>query len=117
MTGIGAIGTVTVLNITADTNILTSDIEITSEMVSPGGGGIIRLYFSFLFGTTPAMISVFNNGILKGNLNADNSGEIITDGYYRFDIDVESGDNINIQSSEEIISVNFIRAHLVQFGA
>ena len=104
--------------VVAATNILTSDIEITSEMVSPGGGGILRLYFSFAFSSTPGTISVFNNGTLKGNLNSDNSQNLVDNGYYRFDIDVEAGDNINLQSPTDAISaVNFFRAHLVQFGA
>jgi len=97
---------------------LTSDIAITSDMVKPGGGGILRLYFAFTFGSTPATIGVFNNSNLKGNFNADNSSELVDDGYYRFDIDVEAGDNINLQSSTDTITaINFIRAHLVQFGA
>ncbi len=86
-------------------------------MVKPGGGGILRLSFAFTFGTTPATVSVFNSSSLKGNLNADNSANVITDGFYRFDIDVESGDSINLQASESITAIRFLRAHLVQFGA
>lgn len=100
--------------ILADTNILNSDIEIIPYFVYPGGGGILRLYFSFTGATM--IVSVFNNDVFKGFLNADNNNDINNNGYYRFDIDVESGDNINLQSSAEI-SVNYIRAHLVQFGA
>jgi len=101
-----------------NTDILTSDITITSDMVKPGGGGILRLYFSFTFNATPATVGVFNNDTFKGNLNADNDSQVITDGYYRFDLDVEVGDNINIQcSTGSIDTVNFIRAHLIQFGA
>lgn len=86
-------------------------------MVKPGGGGILRLSFSFTFGATPAIVSVRNGGVLKGNLNADNSIEVITDGLYRFDIDVEAGDTINMRANQSITVINFIRAHLVQFGA
>ncbi len=103
--------------IAAATDILTSDISITTGMVKPGGGAILRLYFSFDFAVTPATISVFNNSTLKGNLNADNSGNVISDGYYRFDIDVEAGDEINLQASQQIDTINVMRAHLVQFGA
>ena len=104
------------------TDLLDSDIEITSDMVSPGGGGILRMYFAFTFTTTPGTIGVFNNSTFKGNLNADNSSEVVTDGYYRFDIDVESGDSINLQllsgtGGDSITAIHFIRAHLVQFGA
>ncbi len=103
--------------ISASSNILSTDIAITSAMVKPGGGGILRLAFAFTFGATPATVSVFNSSSLKGNLNADNSGNVITDGYYRFDIDVESGDSINLQASQSITAIRFLRAHLVQFGA
>ncbi len=102
--------------ITNGTDILSSDITITREIVKPGGGGILRLYFSFTH-VVDAIISVFNNSTLKGNLNADNSALTISNGYYRFDIDVEQDDNINLQSSEDITAVNFVRAHIVQFGA
>lgn len=103
--------------ISAASDILASDIPITAAQVSPGKGGLLRLYFSFEFGLTPAIISVFNNSTLKGILNADNAGEIITDGIYRFDIDIEAGDAINLQADQSITTVNLIRAHLVQFGA
>lgn len=103
--------------ITADTDILSSDISISASQVSPGGGGILRLMFSFVFASSPAVVRVFNNSVLKGSFNADNSFEIVDDGYYRFDIDVESGDEINLQASSNVTTVNFIRAHLIQFGA
>lgn len=102
--------------ITANNDILTSDILITSDMVNPGGGGILRLYFSFVFGVTPATVNVFN-GTLKGALNADNSSQVVSNGYYRFDIDVESGDTINLQANQTVTAINVLRAHLVQFGA
>lgn len=103
--------------IAADTDIFSSDLTIISDQVKPGGGGILRLSFSFTFGVTPATVSVRNGGVLKGNLNADNSAEVITNGYYRFDIDVEAGDTINMRSTQSITAINFLRAHLVQFGA
>ena len=101
----------------AGTDILSADISIIRAHVSPGGGGILRLLFGFEFGVTPAIITVTNGGLVKGILNADNAGEVITDGLYRFDIDVEEGDAINLQASESITTIRFIRAHLVQFGA
>jgi hypothetical protein len=102
--------------ITAANDILTSDIEITDAMVKPGGGGILRLYFSFTFAVSPATVNVFN-GTLKGALNADNSSQVVDNGYYRFDIDVEAGDTINLQANQNVTAINFFRAHLVQFGA
>ena len=103
-------------------DLFTSDIEITPAMVKPGGGGILRLYFAFTFTTTPGTIGVFNNSILKGNLNADNSAQVIDNGFYRFDLDVEAGDNINLRlltgsGGDNVTAINFVRAHLVQFGA
>ncbi len=103
--------------IVADTDILSSDIAIIRAHVSPGGGGTLRLLFGLEFGVTPAIITVTNGGAIKGILNADNAGEVITDGYYRFDIDVEEGDAINFQASQSVTTIRFIRAHLVQFGA
>ncbi len=103
--------------IAANTDIFSSDLSITADMVKPGGGGILRLSFSFTFDTTPAIVSVRNGGVLKGNLNADNSVEVITDGLYRFDIDVEAGDTINLRATESITAINFVRAHLIQIGA
>jgi len=107
-----------------NSNILTSDIAITPDLVKPGGGGILRLYFTFAFNTTPGTISVTNNGAVKGSLNADNDLQVVTNGYYRFDVDVEANDNINLQltagptsTALTIDTINFVRAHLVQFGA
>lgn len=101
-----------------NTDILASDIPITTELVKPGGGGILRLYFSFIFGASPATVTVFNNNTAKGTLNADNNSQIVTNGYYRFDIDVEAGDAINLKADQNITTVgSFFRAHLVQFGA
>ena len=113
--GVGAIITAIVtLNFGMDQNIFASDLEITSDDLRPGGGGILRLYFSFA-GTTTA--KVFNNGNFKGFLNADNSNTIADNGYYRFDIDVEGGDLINLQLGAAVTAVNFLRLHLVNFGA
>lgn len=110
------------LPIPINTNILSADIAITSAMVSPGGGGILRLYFTFIFNDTPGAITVTNNGADKGALNADNDSQIVSNAYYRFDLDVEAGDNINIQlkgtaTAVTVDTINFVRAHLVQFGA
>ena len=114
-TGTGAIITALVtLNFGMDQNIFVEDLIITSDDLRPGGGGILRLYFSFA-GTTTA--KVFNNGSFKGFLNADNSNTIADDGYYRFDIDVEGGDGINIPLGAAVTAVNFLRLHLVNFGA
>jgi len=114
-TGAGAIiAAVVTLNFGADENVFVNDVPISSDDLRPGGGGILRLYFSFV-GATDA--KVFNNGKFKGFLNADNSNTIATNGYYRFDIDVEGGDAINLQLGMVVSAVNFVRLHLVNFGA
>lgn len=103
--------------ITANTDIFSTGILVTNDSVKPGGGAVLRLTFSFTFGTSPSTVGVFNAGVFKGNLNANNTGDIITDGYYRFDIEVEAGDSINLRASESITTVNFAANHLVHFGA
>lgn len=108
--------TATATPIGTNTDIIVGGVPISREQVSPGGGGILRLYFSFTFGA-PSTVRVFNNGILKGFLNADNSNVIEDNGFYRFDIDIEEGDLVNIESSVAISTVNLLRVHLIQFGA
>jgi len=69
----------------------------------------------------PSSISVLdvslNTPTFKGNLNDDNSTNIITDGYYGFDIEVEGEDSINLRSSETVTAIHFVRAHCVLLGA
>jgi len=113
--GNGAIITAIVtLNFGMDMDVFANDVAFTSDDFRPGGGGILRIYFSFDSTTTA---KVYNNGNFKGFLNADNSNTIAQDGYYRFDIDVEGGDGINLQLGAAITGVNFLRLHLVNFGA
>jgi len=104
--------------INSGTNILSTPITITSEQVSPGGGALLRLFFSFTMAAT-ATISVRDGtgATLIGELNADNETNVESNGYYRFDIDVEVGDTINLRSTQNITAVNRFRVHLVQFGA
>lgn len=103
--------------ISANTNIFQNDVDITTELVNPGGAGVLRLYFSFDLAASPAIFSLYNNSTLVGQFNGDNAFEINTNGYYRFDVGIENGDGINLQCSEIINTVNQVRAHLVQFGA
>jgi len=112
-----ATGTATTTTISASSNVLSSNVAITSELLRPTGGGIVRLSFGLSFATSPSAVSIFNNGKLKGTLNADNSNNLISDGYYRFDIDVEAGDAINLQASQVINVIRFLRVHLVLLGA
>ena len=99
------------------------DIDISEDMVKPGGAGILRLYFSFIFDAPLGNIMVTNTGTGIGLLNADNDSEVSSKGYYRFDIGVVAGDGINLElraegaTATEITTVNLLQAHLVQFGA
>lgn len=116
-TGTSGTGTATTTTIAALSNILSSNLAVSSDQLRPTGAGILRLTFAFSFATTPSKIKVFNGGVFKGDLNADNSDNIITDGYYRFDIDVEAGDTINLQASQIVNVIRFLRIHLVLIGA
>ena len=115
--GSGATATAVLADIIADADILQTDVSITGDMVRPAGGGILRLLFALELEATPATITILNNSVSQGALNADSLSEIVTDGYYRFDLEVESGSAINFQCSENITTIRFARAHLVQFGA
>lgn len=99
--------------------LLPQDIPITSEMVSPGGAGIMRLYFSIVTvgGITTEVGVLDREGFIKGTLNGDNNNDITSDGYYRFDIDIEDLDSINLVTSQPVGIVGFFRAHLITFGA
>lgn len=115
--GTGASATAVLTTLAADANILDPGLLIDSSLVGQNRGGVLRLLFSFEFGSSPAAISIKNQGQLKGILNADNTFNIVTDGYYRFDIDVETNDIVNISASESIQSIRELRAHLILFGA
>lgn len=121
--GSTTLGTATIAEYNVDEDILSSDISITEEMLRWGGGGILRLYFAFDLNDSTGVMGVINNGSHIGNLNPDHSSEITTDGYYRFDIGIEGGDNINLQlqnvatESDELVGIHFISAQLVIVGA
>jgi hypothetical protein len=119
ITGDGTLATATAIlaAIIADADILQTDVSVTAAMVKPAGGGILRLLFALELESTPATITIFNSSVSQGVLNADSLSEIVSDGYYRFDLEVESGSAINFQCSENITTIRFARAHLVQFGA
>ncbi len=114
-----ATATAALTAINAGEDILQNDVVITSDDVRPGGGAILRVYFSIDFDddVTDAEITVTNKGVLHGTLNPDNANLLESDGYYRFDIGVEDEDEINFTCNDNIIEVHFFRTHLVDFGA
>ena len=110
--------TVNAATISANTDILTSDYDVTVDDVAPGGGAIMRIYFSLIFTGGTAVMTVYNNGVIKGTLNVDApGGTVSSDGIYRFDIDVENGDALNLRASADITTVRYVRFHLIQWGA
>lgn len=114
-----ATGTITATIITANTDILSSDITFQSDEFVPGGAGLIRVWFSFLSATSPFNVLIshesgFTNPV---KLNADNSFNIITQGFYRFDIPAKFGDSINIRASEILTGIPLLRFEKIVFGA
>lgn len=111
----------TATDIAAGTELLTTDLTITDDLIRDGNGGILRVYMSVevdsgVVGLKTGM-GVYNNDVLKGFLNADNDSQLSSDGYYRFDIDAEVGDIINFKATEELDKINFMRIHYIAFGA
>jgi len=117
------------LPILANAKILNVDIDFVAASGSspgefdPGGGGIIRLYFSFTTaGAADTVITVTKLGQvdLLGfplKLNADQNFVIKSDGYYRFDIGVEVGDKVNLSSTIQIDKINEMKIHKIVIGA
>lgn len=103
----------------AGDKLLPEDIPIPASFVSPGGGGLMRLYFAlFVENFVPTEVGILDReGFIKGILNGDNNNIINDEGYYRFDIDLEEGDQFNLVASVNIELVGFFRAHLITFGA
>lgn len=114
--GTTAKATANISTIDANTNMLTNDIQITTEEVTPGGGAVLRILFSVEYsGAAIGDFEIFNDGNFKGRLNADNATNIVSQGYYRFDIDGEAGDKINFKSSSPL-KIDFLRVHVVLLG-
>ncbi len=106
--------------ITAGDDILTSDITIDSDFLN-GDSGLIRLLFSFT--TTAAAdynitVTKLGAGVYTSPLilNADNTFILLSDGYYRFDLSVAPGDEINFRSSVDITSVNDVQVQKIPLG-
>lgn len=111
--------TITTQTPAANTSILTNDITFQSDEFSPGGAGLIRVWFSFLSGTSPFNVLISHKPSFADpvKLNADNSFNIVTQGFYRFDIPAKFGDAINIQASEILTGIPLLRFEKIVFGA
>ena len=93
--------------------ILLAYSGTTIEASSP----IIAISFVIGANATISIRDGITGDTLRGNLNADSNAEVVSNGYYRFDIDVEADDIINLRSTQDITAINHFRSHLVQFGA
>jgi len=104
--------------ITANTQILASDITITASLLN-GDSGLLRLLFSFttaIAADTQITVTKLGAADLTGSpliLNADNTFIILSDGYYRFDVSVAPGDLINLSSSVQITAVNDLQVQRI----
>lgn len=106
--------------ITLNTQILASDIAVTSALLD-GDSGVFRIWFSFTTGED-YNLTITKKGAadLLGfplKVNGDNTFVLKDDGYYRFDIGVQIGDLINLSSSVEITKVNDLQIQQIQIGA
>ena len=113
-----------------DVKILSTPITIGPGELSPGGGGLLRIWFSFpLGGGTSTGIAFLINNDLNNKIffNADNSFEVKSNGLYWFDIPIEEGDEINLVSAdtpdgafvgqEVLVEFTFLRFQKIVFGA
>jgi len=110
--------------ISADTDILPSDISVTKENLE-GTAGLYRVWFTlnttadadfnFIIRRTNPNDTITTTRSQK--VNSDNEFILKSGGYYRFDIDVILGDEINFHSSVGIDSVSELRVHQIQIGA
>lgn len=114
---------VTVETGTINTNskILTNDIEPTVESLG-GNSGLFRIWFSMTGGNSDYQISVTKLGGTDNTkprvLNGDNNFQLISTGYYRFDIGVKPGDKINfIVVGNNVTAVNDFQVQQIQTGA
>jgi len=106
--------------ITANTDILVNPLTFVPRELAPGGAGIYRLYFTFVFAAdADAIISLSSKPAFADpeQLNSDQNFIIKSKGKYRFDIDIEEGDEIQIRSSVQITAIHKLRFHKIVFGA
>ena len=115
----------TVDPIPANEKILENDITFTTDEFKVGKGGLLRLYFAFetsLDYELTITLSGTSGNILdlkKFKLNGDNDFKLLTDGYYRFDIGVDSVTefNLSINAALEPADILELSLHKIVFGA
>lgn len=94
-------------------------IDFTEEDLRPGGAGTLSLLFA-VEGTVNINLAVTTTGFVsigKLNAEADTPFLIAPGGYYRFDIPVVVGDEINIEVTQgNVTNILELRAHLNLFG-
>lgn len=105
------------LPIAVNANIFTTDINVTKDLLN-GDSGLFRILFSLeTAGALDTAITVTKIGggdyTSPLKLNADNTFIILSDGYYRFDVSVAPGDQINISSAVQIDKVNDLQVQRI----
>ena len=112
--------TINTAPITGNSDILTNDITFLPQEFNPGKSGLMRVWFCF---ETPAdadtVVTVshtsgFNN---PTQLNADNNFVIRSKGLYRFDVPVTFDDSVNIRSSQQVDTIQLLRADCIITGS
>jgi hypothetical protein len=105
---------------TADQQLLIDPITIKADELDIGRGGMIRIWLSLeTAGDVDFELTVTHLNILTDiqKLNADQDFVIKSKGLYRFDIDIEPGNRVNIRSSVAITKVNKLKFHKIVIGA
>jgi len=106
--------------------ILENDITFTADEFKVGKGGILRLYFAFKPSEADYQLTITLNGTSGDTLdldrfilNGDNNFVLLSDGYYRFDIGVDSDTKFNLSNSREIEQDEILELslHKIVFGA
>ena len=110
------------------TPILDTPISIVKGELSPGLGGHMRVWFSFITndGGSTSIAATVNNNFTTGEFffNADGSFEVKSGGLYWFDIPIEELDSINLQSiaspdgsfsAKVITAIRILRFQKIEF--
>ena len=106
--------------ISPNSDILSNPITFEENELSPAGAGTMRIWLTFAFvADVDSIISISTKPAFADpeQLNADNNFIIKSKGKYRFDIDIEQADQLQIRSSIQIDTILKLRFHKIVFGA
>lgn len=112
--------------VAVDTNILSSDLTVTSESLG-GGSGLWRVWYvinsadsgaDFIFKVIRTNADDTVSTAREELTNSDLDFVSKSRGSYRFDIDVFAGDSINFQvETTSILTIPKLRIQQIQIGA